>query len=87
MKYTGHQFGHYNPELGDSRGVLLAQVKTFTLNSPTSRALCVIDSDTPVYRETNETVSMIARVSESHIRFDHFEYCSFTEQYSPTLEI
>lgn len=28
MKYTGHQFGHYNPDLGDGRGLLLAQVKT-----------------------------------------------------------
>ncbi|MEP2612969.1 protein adenylyltransferase SelO family protein, partial [Marinobacter alexandrii] len=23
MKYTGHQFGMYNPELGDGRGLLL----------------------------------------------------------------
>ncbi len=26
QKYTGHQFGHYNPELGDGRGVLLAEI-------------------------------------------------------------
>lgn len=26
MKYTGHQFGVYNPELGDGRGVLLGEV-------------------------------------------------------------
>lgn len=26
MKYTGHQFGHYNPDLGDGRGQLLAEV-------------------------------------------------------------
>ncbi len=30
MKYTGHQFGHYNPDLGDGRGLLLAQVKRRT---------------------------------------------------------
>jgi uncharacterized protein YdiU (UPF0061 family) len=122
MKYTGHQFGYYNPDLGDGRGVLLAQVKTdkgtlldlhlkgagvtpysrqgdgravlrssireflcsealFALGVPTTRALCVVDSDTPVYRETTETASMIVRVSESHIRFGHFEYCSFTQQH------
>jgi uncharacterized protein YdiU (UPF0061 family) len=122
MKYTGHQFGHYNPELGDGRGVLLAQVKTnndtlfdlhlkgagltpysrqgdgravlrssireflcsealFSLGVPTTRALCVIDSDTPVYRESTETASMIIRVSQSHIRFGHFEFCSFTDQH------
>ena len=28
QKYTGHQFGYYNPDLGDGRGVLLGQVKT-----------------------------------------------------------
>lgn len=26
MKYTGHQFGGYNPELGDGRGLLLGEV-------------------------------------------------------------
>ena len=26
QKYTGHQFGVYNPELGDGRGVLLGEV-------------------------------------------------------------
>ena len=26
MKYAGHQFGSYNPDLGDGRGLLLAQV-------------------------------------------------------------
>lgn len=26
MKYTGHQFGHYNPELGDGRGLLLGEI-------------------------------------------------------------
>lgn len=26
MKYTGHQFGVYNPELGDGRGLLLGEV-------------------------------------------------------------
>lgn len=25
MKYTGHQFGQYNPDLGDGRGLLLAE--------------------------------------------------------------
>ena len=26
MKYTGHQFGSYNPDLGDGRGLLLGEV-------------------------------------------------------------
>lgn len=28
MKYTGHQFGGYNPELGDGRGLLLGEILT-----------------------------------------------------------
>lgn len=121
MKYTGHQFGYYNPDLGDGRGLLLAQVahnqKTWdlhlkgagrtpysrqgdgravlrssireflcsealaALNIPTTRALCVIDSDYPVYREQEETGATILRVAKTHIRFGHFEYCSFTQQH------
>jgi len=120
MKYTGHQFGYYNPDLGDGRGVLLSQVafnhKTWdlhlkgagltpysrqgdgravlrssireflcsealaALNVPTTRALCVVDTDTPVYREQAETGATVLRVSQSHIRFGHFEFCSFTQQ-------
>ena len=120
MKYTGHQFGQYNPELGDGRGLLLAQVikdnaiwdlhlkgagltpysrqgdgravlrssiREFlaseamaALNIPTSRALCIVDSDETVFREQPETGAMIMRVSKSHIRFGHFEFCSFSNQ-------
>lgn len=28
QKYAGHQFGHFNPYLGDGRGLLLGEVKT-----------------------------------------------------------
>ncbi|MGH1461780.1 MAG: protein adenylyltransferase SelO [Neptuniibacter sp.] len=28
MKYTGHQFGVYNPDLGDGRGLLLGEIKS-----------------------------------------------------------
>lgn len=28
MRYHGHQFGHYNPDLGDGRGFLFAQFRT-----------------------------------------------------------
>lgn len=30
MKYSGHQFGQYNPDLGDGRGLLLGEVITST---------------------------------------------------------
>ncbi|RMA80032.1 protein adenylyltransferase SelO [Umboniibacter marinipuniceus] len=28
MNYSGHQFGHYNPQLGDGRGLLLGEIET-----------------------------------------------------------
>lgn len=28
QKYGGHQFGHWNPQLGDGRGLLLGEIKT-----------------------------------------------------------
>ena len=115
QKYTGHQFGSYNPELGDGRGVLLGEIVThnqqrwdlhlkgagltpysrmgdgravlrssireflasealFHLHVPTTRALCVIGSDEPVYRESQETAATLLRVAKTHLRFGHFEY-------------
>lgn len=121
MKYTGHQFGHYNPDLGDGRGLLLTEVKhrgkiwdlhlkgsgptpysrqgdgravlrssireflaseaMHGLGIPTTRALCVVDSDTPVYREQEETGATLMRVAKTHIRFGHFEYLSFSQKH------
>ncbi|WP_339768046.1 YdiU family protein [uncultured Paraglaciecola sp.] len=115
QKYGGHQFGGWNPDLGDGRGLLLGEtldkngqrwdlhlkgagptpysrfadgraVLRSTLREylasealhhlgiPTSRALCLITSDEPVYREKQERAAMMIRVSQSHIRFGHFEY-------------
>ena len=114
QKYGGHQFGNWNPELGDGRGLLIGEWHTDTqkwdlhlkgsgqtpysrfgdgravlrstmreylasealagLGIPTSRSLCMISSDEPVQRETVETAAMMIRVSESHLRFGHYEY-------------
>ncbi|MFC5696147.1 protein adenylyltransferase SelO [Pseudomonas sp. GCM10022186] len=122
MVYSGHQFGVYNPRLGDGRGLLLGEVvndagehwdlhlkgagqtpysrmgdgravlrssiREFlasehlqALGIPTSRALCVTGSSTPVYRETRETGAMLLRLSPSHVRFGHFEYFYYTRQH------
>ncbi|MBW3694510.1 YdiU family protein [Vibrio sp. T187] len=123
MKYAGHQFGAYNPDLGDGRGLLLGQVinkqsqtldlhlkgagKTpysrmgdgravlrstireylcseamAGLNIPTTRALAMMESETPVYREKQEKGALLVRVTESHIRFGHFEHFFYTNQMS-----
>ena len=121
MVYSGHQFGSYNPRLGDGRGLLLGEVRNdagqswdlhlkgagqtpysrmgdgravlrssireflasealHALGIPSSRALCVIGSSTPVWRETRETAAMLLRLAPSHIRFGHFEYFYYTRQ-------
>ena len=46
----------------------------YGLGIPTTRALCLIDSDSPVYREEVETAAVICRVARSHIRFGSFEH-------------
>lgn len=121
MVYSGHQFGHYNPQLGDGRGLLLGEVRNArgeywdlhlkgagqtpysrrgdgravlrssireflaseylaALGIPTTRALCVVASETPVWRERQETAATVLRLAPSHLRFGHFEYFYYTRQ-------
>jgi uncharacterized protein YdiU (UPF0061 family) len=72
---------------GDGRAVLRSSIREFlcseamtALGIPSSRALCVIDSDTRVQREQIEHGATLLRVARSHIRFGHFEHFHYTEQ-------
>ena len=128
MVYSGHQFGQYNPRLGDGRGLLLGEVVNrrgeywdlhlkgagetpysrmgdgravlrssireflaseylHALGIPTSRALCVTGSSTPVWRERQETAAMLLRLAPSHVRFGHFEYFYYTQQHERLREL
>ena len=128
MVYSGHQFGMYNPQLGDGRGLLLGDVvnergeywdlhlkgagltpysrmgdgravlrssiREFlaseylaALDIPTSRALCVVGSTTPVYREREETAATLLRLAPSHVRFGHFEFFYYTKQHEALREL
>ncbi|TLV20678.1 YdiU family protein [Klebsiella indica] len=67
--------------MGDGRAVLrstireaLASEAMHALGIPTTRALAMVTSDTPVYRETVESGAMLMRLAESHVRFGHFEH-------------
>lgn len=120
MVYSGHQFGSYNPRLGDGRAMLLGEIEhngirheiqlkgagptpysrqgdgravlrssireflcseaMHGLGIPTTRALGLITSDEPVYREQVESGAMVLRVAPSHIRFGSFEYFFYTRQ-------
>jgi uncharacterized protein YdiU (UPF0061 family) len=67
--------------MGDGRAVLRSSIREFlcseamhALGIPTTRALCVIGSDDPVYREQPETAAVVTRLAPSFIRFGHFEH-------------
>lgn len=69
--------------MGDGRAVLRSSIREFLcseamhgLGIPTTRALCVMGSDHPVYREQPETAAVVARLAPSFIRFGHFEHFS-----------
>ena len=128
MVYSGHQFGQYNPRLGDGRGLLLGEVLNdagehwdlhlkgagqtpfsrsgdgravlrsaireflaseylHALGLPTSRALCVTASSSPVWRERQESAAMLLRLAPSHVRFGHFEYFYYTRQHERLREL
>ncbi|MFQ7898543.1 protein adenylyltransferase SelO [Stutzerimonas degradans] len=128
MVYSGHQFGSYNPQLGDGRGLLLGEVRNAAgehwdlhlkgagqtpysrmgdgravlrssireflasehlaaLGIPSTRALCVTASATPVYRERQERGAMLLRLAPSHLRFGHFEFFYYTRQHAELKQL
>lgn len=65
----------------DGRAVLRSSIREYLgseamhgLHIPTTRALCLASSQTPVYREEVETAAVLCRVARSHIRFGSFEH-------------
>lgn len=121
QKYGGHQFGVWNPELGDGRGLLLGEwqdpdnrvwemhlkgsgrtpysrfgdgravvrssIREFlgseavqALGIASTRALALVGTGEQVHRETVEPGARLLRVSESHLRFGHFEWFAFANQ-------
>lgn len=80
--------------MGDGRAVLRSSLREFLaseamyhLGVPTSRALTVVTSDEPVYRETTERGAMLLRVAESHLRFGHFEHFFYNQQPEKVREL
>lgn len=67
--------------MGDGRAVLRSSVREYLaseamagLGIATSRALALVTSDTPVFRETVETGAIVTRVAPSFVRFGSFEH-------------
>ena len=115
MAYSGHQFGQFNPSLGDGRALLIGELQDRTgqphevqlkgsgptpysrgfdgravmrsvvreylasealaaLDIPTTRALAIVASETPVFREQPEQGALMIRTAPSHLRFGSFEH-------------
>ncbi len=113
--YAGHQFGQFNPQLGDGRALLIGEVidrhgqrrdialkgsgrtpfsrrgdgkaavgpmlrevligeAMHALGIPTTRALAVVATGEPVYRERPLPGAILTRVAASHIRVGTFQY-------------
>lgn len=73
--------------MGDGRAVVRSVVREFLasealhhLGIPTTRALTIVTSDEPVYREREERGAMLLRAAESHVRFGHFEHFYYRQQ-------
>ena len=113
--YAGHQFGHFNPQLGDGRALLIGEVidrmgqrrdiafkgsgrtpfsrrgdgkaavgpmlrevligeAMHALGIPTTRALAVVATGEPVFRERTLPGAILTRVAASHLRVGTFQY-------------
>lgn len=72
----------------DGRAVLRSTVREYLasealagLGIPTTRALAIVGSDAPVYRETVETSAILTRVAPSLVRFGSFEMLFYNRQF------
>ncbi|MDR3414175.1 MAG: YdiU family protein [Formivibrio sp.] len=67
--------------MGDGRAVLRSSIREYLcseamqgLGIPTTRALGLVSSPQPVWREELETAAVVLRVAPTFVRFGHFEY-------------
>lgn len=72
---------------GDGRAVLRSSIREYlasealhALGITTTRALVLVGSQEPVYREQVETGATVLRTAPSHLRFGHIEYFAWSGQ-------
>ncbi|HWV18356.1 MAG TPA: YdiU family protein [Rhodocyclaceae bacterium] len=72
----------------DGRAVLRSSIREYlcseamhALGIPTTRALSLVGSPQPVYRERVETAAVVCRTAPSFVRFGHFEFFYHTGQH------
>lgn len=78
----------------DGRAVLRSSIREFLcseamagLGIPTTRALCVIGSDAPVYREEMESAAVVTRVAPGFVRFGSFEHWSARSKHAELQQL
>lgn len=93
MQLKGSGITPYS-RMGDGRAVLRSSIREFlaseamaALGVPTTRALSVVGSDEPIYRETTETAAVLARLAPSFIRFGHFEHFLARNQFAELRQL
>jgi len=79
---------------GDGRAVLRSAIREYlasealhALGVPTTRALALVGSDLPVYREEVETAAVLLRVAPTHVRFGTFEYFAHTQRHAQLAQL
>jgi len=77
----------------DGRAVLRSSIREFlcseamhALGIATTRALGIVGSSAPVWRETRETAAVVTRVAPSFIRFGHFEHFAHSSRDTASLQ-
>ena len=80
--------------MGDGRAVLRSTIREYLcseamhgLGIPTTRALCIIGSEEPVYREIIETAAVLTRLAPTHVRFGSFELFYYRKQNEQVREL
>lgn len=73
----------------DGRAVLRSSIREYLcseamhgLGIPTTRALALVGSDLPVYRERVEPAAVVVRLAPSFVRFGHFEWFYARQQHA-----
>jgi len=80
--------------MGDGRAVLRSSIREFlcseamhALGIPSTRALAIVGSDFPVFRETVETAAVVTRMAPSFVRFGSFEYFYWRGEHAPLRQL
>lgn len=79
---------------GDGRAVLRSSIREYlasaalqALGIPTTTALALINSQTPVQREKLESAAIVLRIAPSFIRFGHFEYFFYQNRHQELKQL